>query len=102
MKSRGVGVEFRVLLRDLKTGQEAWYTSNVADEYADNQSFWWLDGNASCDCNRMIFLHDALGWDGPDDYPCGDERVAIIRVLRDGVEQAWAVDDNRLKGRAAD
>jgi len=44
--------------------------------------FWWVDGNAGCDCNRSLFFARAAGEDDPDDCPCGDERFRIrIRTL---------------------
>ena len=85
----------RVLLRDTQTGDEAWEESDVEVQYLDGQQFWWTEGNACCDCNRLTFLHRALGkeqdvTDDRDPYPCGDGRVVIVRAEVDGVEQpSW-------------
>lgn len=97
---------FRILLRDTQTFQEAWHEYSVQQEYADNQDFWWFDGNGACDCNRLAFLHEALGiYDedavaraeesGNDLYPCGHNRVALIEAWQDGKQLTDWKDESR-------
>ncbi len=39
--------------------------------------FWWVDGNAACDCNRELFFLRALGLNDQDDTECGDGRYSV-------------------------
>lgn len=86
--------EVKVLLHDTATGDEGWDVHQVEPQYVETQEFWWTEGNAACDCNRLMFLHRALGKERPDkdgtDYPCGDSRVVIKAATIDGVPQDWA------------
>ena len=87
--------EVRVLLRDTVTGEEAWYSYSVDDEYAEGQEFYWSDGNGGCDCNRGSCLASVLGKADPN-LPCGESRIALLRAEVNGIEQSWAdrpVDD---------
>ena len=40
-------------------------------------TYWWEDGNASCDCNRELFFLRAIGEDEPIDTECGDDRFSV-------------------------
>lgn len=33
--------------------------------------YWWEDGNASCDCNRKLFFHRAVGEEVLGSETCG-------------------------------
>lgn len=84
-----------VALLRVPDGREFEYRSQVEAQYADNQEFWWTDGNASCDCNRSLFIGQDFGvWLGtePQEYdgegecslPCGDT-ITLLRLTVDGV-----------------
>ena len=67
-------------------------------------TFWWAEGNASCDCNREAFFAEARGEDVPDDTECGRGRFVVRltdfdtnEVLYDEMEQ----QSNHLRGRDA-
>lgn len=40
-------------------------------------TFWFEEGNASCDCNRELFFVRALGVDEPDDIDCSNGRFSV-------------------------
>lgn len=42
----------------------------------DWNTYWWEEGNASCDCNREIFFYAALHEDDGD-LECGHERFSV-------------------------
>jgi hypothetical protein len=78
----------------LPDGREFEYHTTVAQQYADNQASWWIDGNACCDCNRSLFLNRehalGLGVDSDNDccgdpcLPCGDT-IELLALSVDGV-----------------
>lgn len=55
-------------------------------------SFWWLEGNSSCDCNRALYF----GYDDNREFPCSGTRFDIVN--EDGTEyNDWEDDDyNKL------
>lgn len=85
-------VRLEVHLRDTVTGttgidtkSRGWIDGDEVPGHVN--AFWWEEGNAACDCNRMAFLYDTAGADDPDaeesdGYPCGDGRVVIDRIVR--------------------
>lgn len=40
-------------------------------------TYWWKEGNASCDCNRELFFVRARNEDDPDEAECGDGRFSV-------------------------
>lgn len=40
-------------------------------------TYWWEEGNASCDCNRELFFVRARKEDEPDETECGEDRFSI-------------------------
>jgi len=40
-------------------------------------TYWWEDGNASCDCNRELFFLRARKEDEPEDTRCGTGRFSV-------------------------
>lgn len=43
----------------------------------DYNTYWWEEGNASCDCNRELFFLRARNEDDSEDTECGDERFSV-------------------------
>lgn len=43
----------------------------------DYNTYWWEDGNASCDCNRELFFLRARNEDDSEDTECGDKRFSV-------------------------
>lgn len=85
-------VDVRVWLYDRWTGDAAWHVTAIDAQYAANHGTWWTEGNGSCDCNRLEFLHRALGrpeHDDEDAYPCGHGRVVLLDATIDGLYQPW-------------
>lgn len=69
----------------LPDGREFSVTIPCESQYADGQVFWWTEGNASCDCNRKLFLDREYGL-GIDDGQCG-ETITLVSLTVDGVRQ---------------
>jgi len=62
----------RVIILDTQTG--------ISHEVGDGQSsYYWTDGNGSCDCNRRLLC--SVESDKPDGVCEGHERFLISRVL---------------------
>lgn len=40
-------------------------------------TYWWEDGNASCDCNRELFFLRALKLPEPAEVKCGDGKYSV-------------------------
>lgn len=73
-----------VYIRDVDTGYAGIYLTESGPDW-DGESpntFIWSEGNFSCDCNRSIFLHSALGLDEPKNLECGERRYAIDAIVR--------------------
>ena len=87
--------DVRILLRDIETGDEAWHIYTIESERAsdpdDPEGFWWTDGNAACDCERMRCLALALNRERKE-IPCGSQRVVIVQATVDGVVKPWSDD----------
>lgn len=52
----------------------------VATDVWDNweyNTYWWEEGNASCDCNREIFFLGALKQPEPDEVECGEGKYSV-------------------------
>lgn len=43
----------------------------------EHNTYWWEDGNASCDCNRELFFLSARSEDEPDDTECSEGRFSV-------------------------
>lgn len=68
-----VMVKARILIRRVSDGVCVSFDDNIRASGDGVSCFWWEDGNGSCDCNRKLFFHRAVGQelDG-DNTPCGD------------------------------
>jgi hypothetical protein len=77
--------KLKVLLHDKDTGLEGWHE----EEYRDVElaRYMWQDGNYSCDCNRLLMLHRAVGLPSEDDPVCGDDRVIVKEFWVDGIKE---------------
>jgi len=40
-------------------------------------TYWWAEGNASCDCNRELFFYRALELAEPEETRCSDGRYLV-------------------------
>lgn len=40
-------------------------------------TYWWEEGNASCDCNRELFFCRALELPAPEECVCSEKRYSI-------------------------
>lgn len=43
----------------------------------DYNTYWWEEGNAACDCNRLMFFHRGRGEPEPEDTPCGSNAFLV-------------------------
>ena len=58
-------------IREVTSGREVDYLTDVDAKYSDSQRFWWEEGNGSCDCNRKLFFGYAQGIEFTDEEtPC--------------------------------
>lgn len=72
----------------LPDGREFDVHKTTEPEYVESGSeyFWWTSGNASCDCNKVIFIDDEYNTDlDREDYPCGDT-IELLSLKVDGKE----------------
>lgn len=51
-------------------------------------TFIWEDGNFSCDCNRSIFFHKALGGLEEIETVCGDTQFKVD-FIKDETGKIW-------------
>lgn len=76
----------QIHLLDTLTGDRAWHVFTMdrdrAEDPDDPEGWYWTDGSAACDCERMRVLSSVLGRSNPD-IPCGDTRVKIVAALVD-------------------
>lgn len=78
---------YTVLLRRNSDGEVREYHDE--SEWGDSGEYYWLEGNASCDCNRHLFFAwangEKLAWD--DGIDCSDGLYTAIKaILPDGAE----------------
>ena len=52
---------YTVSLTHVPSGQNVEITQSAPQQYRDSQVFLWEEGNYSCNCNRFLFFHRALG-----------------------------------------
>jgi hypothetical protein len=66
---------YDIYLRDFETGKTGVYTQECSMT-PDECLYYWEDGNASCDCNRSIWLY---GYDSEDCLDCNaDENIILV------------------------
>lgn len=71
-----------VPIRKNATGEVRLHESDVEDQHAEGQVFWWEEGNGCCDCNRAIFF----AREGDDDEcECGDTKYSVEYITIEGV-----------------
>lgn len=60
--------------------------NKASPEY--DTSYWWLEGNGACDCNRKRFFDNVADEDAEDTEeacPCGEGEYSVLEVrLNDG------------------
>ena len=71
------------------------------DDLFRTMEYMYLEGNYSCDCNKKLFLADAIQAEGEPNEDCGDEiklkRLTAIRP--DGTERVlWPNAEVRNRG----
>lgn len=72
-------------LNDTRNEYTREYEYKVKNEYVESQEFWWTEGNAACDCNRILYLYN---WDESKDLDCnmGDNIIELLSLIIDGNE----------------
>lgn len=90
-------------LRDTRDGRTCVYLDPWRDTFPDgtpvephNVIFQWLEGNWSCDCNRICFLESTIDieswrqrYTDPDSHPCSgalDNVIALDKLIFNGEE----------------
>ncbi len=70
---------YEVHLRDRRTGVRKIVTLDLQW----TNEFWWREGNASCDCNRSLFMYDH---DEELELPCsrGPNIIVVEKIVNDG------------------
>lgn len=80
----------------LPDGRELDCHSDVNEQHADGQWYWWTEGNGGCDCNRSLFLNREYGLglgeknkedDDVPNLPCGDT-IELLSLTVDGKNAA--------------
>lgn len=81
--------EIRAYLKNTYTGQVVRVRYNVSDSLNEKAlagiELQWTEGDDACDCNRALHFSRALGWEIPEDLPCGRFRFELVAlVVEDG------------------
>jgi hypothetical protein len=68
-------------------------------EWDDNSEFYWLEGNASCDCNRHDYFQDfgrvqCDSTEYTDGFPCGDVEYTATKVILDNGTEIILEDES--------
>lgn len=66
-------IRLKVEVRNNATGELA---TDIWPDWMYN-TYWWEEGNASCDCNRSLFFLRALGRDEADESDCGEGGFSV-------------------------
>lgn len=62
---------------EIRRNSDGFVTTDVWENWQYN-TFWWEEGNASCDCNRERFFNSALGLeDADEETECSDDRYSV-------------------------
>jgi hypothetical protein len=90
-------VDVLVKIREVATGKEVDYKTEVEEQYADGQSFYYEMGNGRCDCNRKLMFGQAQGIEFSDEEtPCGNSRYLVQVVVNGGVcVDEWITEVDR-------
>lgn len=74
--------QYNVAIRKNETGEVRTYRHDM--EWDDNSMYQWTDGNYSCDCNRELFWHRAIGEEAKE-VGCGETAFSVLYAeLPDG------------------
>lgn len=76
----------RTLTFKFPNGKE--YTLEVKE---DDDQYWWEEGNASCDCNRLLILARKYPELDQDPNPSCGETIDLIKV-----DPPWKEDERNL------
>lgn len=81
----GCWVEVIAEIRNNETGTVNKYIANEIFSYGEPypNTFNWAENNFSCDCNRHLFFHRAIGEESEDLPECteGDYSVRLINPI---------------------
>lgn len=71
-------VAMRVQIRRVSDGVVREYASDhgLLEDDGSLSTYWWSDGNGSCDCNRHLYFCRAVDED-EGDPECGDGRYQV-------------------------
>ena len=82
---------YDAVIVDRETGQSRLYRMNLEWDTEDPSTYWWREGNFSCDCNRGDCFHRSAGEEDVD-YSCAGNRFSVPKLIfPDGSEQK--IDD---------
>lgn len=79
-------IDVIVYLLDTCNGAFGTYrTTGFLDECGDLDTYWWEEGNGSCDCNRSLFLYERPDEEGYH-LRCnsGENRIKILSIVAVG------------------
>lgn len=84
--ARYTGGRYEVSPLDAMRAPPIWTSEQ---DLADSVLFNFTEGNASCDCNKLLYLADAAQEERPDDPPCGEtlELAELTLIRPDGTER---------------
>lgn len=86
-----------VRIREVATGVEVDYITEVDEQFIDNQSFYYSMGNASCDCNRKLMFGYGHGIQFLDEWtPCGQGKYLVRVTIKGEVVYDELVDEKTL------
>lgn len=64
------------------------------DDVLVNILYMFTEGDFSCDCNKALFLADALQEERPENYPCGDSMKIKKMLVKCPDERELLIFDN--------
>ena len=65
-------------IRKNATGEVRFSAKNHA--WDEHSSWWWGEGNMSCDCNRHLIFHGYSEESYEEEIPCGEELYTVVGI----------------------
>lgn len=79
-------------LHDTTNGYEKKYYDDFDWDDEGDMLYQWLEGNYSCDCNRLMFLYD---WIAEKHLKCGEGTIKIIKIQNEKGELVLPEDEEK-------
>lgn len=62
---------------EIRRNSDGVVSESVWKDWQWYNTFWWVDGNASCDCYREIWFNQGLNEESNDEIECSHGKYSV-------------------------